>query len=126
MIFSPEELKEVERDCAIYVGRMERVAHHSSISKEEKVLGAVGLGAFRAPPSPLRVLGQWGGCPDVLCPVGYLGGGRLGRALSSLLWDWLGGRHAQSWAAGPEVPALGDPCELLSCSEGAGVPGPVL
>nr|XP_054362649.1 gamma-tubulin complex component 6 isoform X2 [Mirounga angustirostris] len=38
VIFSPEELKEVERDCAIYVGRMERVAHHSSISKEEKEL----------------------------------------------------------------------------------------
>lgn len=51
MIFSPEELKEVEKDCAIYVGRMERVARHSSISKEEKVLGAVG------PPSPLRVSG---------------------------------------------------------------------
>ncbi|XP_047721667.1 gamma-tubulin complex component 6 isoform X3 [Prionailurus viverrinus] len=38
VIFSPEELKEVERDCAIYVGRMERVARHSSISKEEKEL----------------------------------------------------------------------------------------
>lgn len=57
MIFSPEELKEVERDCAIYVGRMERVARHSSISKEEKVRGAMGLGPFLAPPSPLRVLG---------------------------------------------------------------------
>ncbi|XP_044943521.1 gamma-tubulin complex component 6 isoform X3 [Mustela putorius furo] len=38
VIFSPEELKEVEKDCAIYVGRMERVARHSSISKEEKEL----------------------------------------------------------------------------------------
>ncbi|XP_039092213.1 gamma-tubulin complex component 6 isoform X2 [Hyaena hyaena] len=38
VIFSPEELKEVERDCAIYVGRMERVARHSSVSKEEKEL----------------------------------------------------------------------------------------
>ncbi|XP_047595834.1 gamma-tubulin complex component 6 isoform X4 [Lutra lutra] len=38
VIFSPEELKEVERDCAIYVGRMERVARHSCISKEEKEL----------------------------------------------------------------------------------------
>lgn len=35
MVFSLEELKEIEKDCAIYVGRMERVAHHSSISKEE-------------------------------------------------------------------------------------------
>lgn len=58
VIFSPEELKEVERDCAIYVGRMERVARHSSISKEEKVPGSVGLGAFLEPP-PLRVLGRW-------------------------------------------------------------------
>lgn len=38
VIFSLEELKEVEKDCAVYVGRMERVAHHSCISKEEKVL----------------------------------------------------------------------------------------
>lgn len=44
-------------------------------------------------------------------------------ALSSLLWSWLGGGRAQSWAAGPEVPALGGLCELLSCSEGAEVPG---
>lgn len=51
VIFSPEELKEVERDCAIYVGRMERVARHSSISKEEKVP------AFPCPSFPLRALG---------------------------------------------------------------------
>ncbi|XP_070267436.1 gamma-tubulin complex component 6 isoform X1 [Myotis yumanensis] len=38
VIFSLEELKEIEKDCAIYVGRMERVARHSSISKEEKEL----------------------------------------------------------------------------------------
>lgn len=37
VIFSLEELKEIEKDCAVYVGRMERVARHSSISKEEKV-----------------------------------------------------------------------------------------
>ncbi|XP_051016141.1 gamma-tubulin complex component 6 isoform X2 [Acomys russatus] len=38
VVFSLEELKEIERDCAVYVGRMERVARHSSISKEEKEL----------------------------------------------------------------------------------------
>ncbi|XP_045042753.2 gamma-tubulin complex component 6 isoform X2 [Desmodus rotundus] len=38
VIFSLEELKEIEKDCAIYVGRMERVARHSSVSKEEKEL----------------------------------------------------------------------------------------
>ncbi|KAK2500310.1 hypothetical protein MC885_015507 [Smutsia gigantea] len=38
VIFSLEELKGIEKDCAIYVGRMERVARHSSISKEEKEL----------------------------------------------------------------------------------------
>ncbi|XP_042648592.1 gamma-tubulin complex component 6 isoform X2 [Tyto alba] len=38
VIFSLEELKEVERDCAVYVGRMERIARYSSISKEEKDL----------------------------------------------------------------------------------------
>ncbi|KAM5336563.1 gamma-tubulin complex component 6 isoform 1-T1 [Glossophaga mutica] len=38
VIFSLEELKEIEKDCATYVGRMERVARHSSVSKEEKEL----------------------------------------------------------------------------------------
>ncbi|XP_028389127.1 gamma-tubulin complex component 6 [Phyllostomus discolor] len=38
VVFSLEELKEVEKDCAVYVGRMERVARHSSVSKEEKEL----------------------------------------------------------------------------------------
>ncbi|XP_055415392.1 gamma-tubulin complex component 6 [Bubalus kerabau] len=38
VIFSLEELKDIEKDCATYVGRMERVARHSSVSKEEKEL----------------------------------------------------------------------------------------
>ncbi|KAG8142817.1 hypothetical protein E2320_006017 [Naja naja] len=36
--FSLDELKEIEKDCAVYVGRMERMARYSTISKEEKVL----------------------------------------------------------------------------------------
>ncbi|XP_061496191.1 gamma-tubulin complex component 6 isoform X2 [Rhineura floridana] len=38
VIFSLDELKEIERDCAVYVGRMERIARYSTISKEEKDL----------------------------------------------------------------------------------------
>ncbi|XP_074083307.1 gamma-tubulin complex component 6 [Macrotis lagotis] len=38
VIFSLEELKEIEKDCAVYVGRMERLARHSAVSKEEKKL----------------------------------------------------------------------------------------
>uniref|UniRef100_A0A8C5NUV1 Gamma-tubulin complex component 6 n=1 Tax=Jaculus jaculus TaxID=51337 RepID=A0A8C5NUV1_JACJA len=38
VIFSLEELKEIEKDCAVYVGRMERFARHSFVSKEEKEL----------------------------------------------------------------------------------------
>ncbi|XP_045690834.1 gamma-tubulin complex component 6 [Phyllostomus hastatus] len=38
VVFSLEELKEVEKDCAVYAGRMERVACRSSVSKEEKEL----------------------------------------------------------------------------------------
>ncbi|XP_042103867.1 gamma-tubulin complex component 6 isoform X4 [Ovis aries] len=38
VVFSLEELKDIEKDCATYVGRMERVARHSSVSKEEKEL----------------------------------------------------------------------------------------
>ncbi|XP_026569854.1 gamma-tubulin complex component 6 isoform X2 [Pseudonaja textilis] len=36
--FSLDELKEIEKDCAVYVGRMERIARYSTVSKEEKVL----------------------------------------------------------------------------------------
>ncbi|XP_029473252.1 gamma-tubulin complex component 6 [Rhinatrema bivittatum] len=36
--FSLEELKEMEKDCAVYMGRMERIARYSAISKEEKHL----------------------------------------------------------------------------------------
>uniref|UniRef100_A0A4X2JYV0 Gamma-tubulin complex component 6 n=1 Tax=Vombatus ursinus TaxID=29139 RepID=A0A4X2JYV0_VOMUR len=38
VIFSLEELKEIKKDCAVYVGRMERLARHSAVSKEEKKL----------------------------------------------------------------------------------------
>ncbi|XP_072257700.1 gamma-tubulin complex component 6 [Pyxicephalus adspersus] len=36
--FSLEELKEMKKDCAIYVARMERIARYSSITKEEREL----------------------------------------------------------------------------------------
>lgn len=87
MIFSPEELKEVERDCAIYVGRMERVARHSSVSKEEKVPGTVGPG-FSLHLLPSEGLGLMGSgvrageaAPDVLCSGRVPGGGYLGQGL---------------------------------------------
>ncbi|XP_077121019.1 gamma-tubulin complex component 6 isoform X1 [Ranitomeya variabilis] len=38
--FSLEELKEIRKDCAVYIARMERIARQSSISKEEKELQA--------------------------------------------------------------------------------------
>ncbi|KAL6106441.1 tubgcp6 [Pungitius sinensis] len=34
--FSLQEVEEIERDCAVYRGRMERVAKHSAISREEQ------------------------------------------------------------------------------------------
>ncbi|XP_044048809.1 gamma-tubulin complex component 6 isoform X2 [Siniperca chuatsi] len=34
--FSIQEVEEIERDCAVYRGRMERVAKHSAISREEQ------------------------------------------------------------------------------------------
>uniref|UniRef100_A0A8C9YBN1 Gamma-tubulin complex component 6 n=1 Tax=Sander lucioperca TaxID=283035 RepID=A0A8C9YBN1_SANLU len=36
--FSLREVEDIERDCAVYRGRMERVAKHSAISREEQVL----------------------------------------------------------------------------------------
>ncbi|XP_066447969.1 gamma-tubulin complex component 6 isoform X1 [Eleutherodactylus coqui] len=36
--FSLEELKEIRKDCAVYMARMDRIARQSSISKEEKEL----------------------------------------------------------------------------------------
>ncbi|XP_069832922.1 gamma-tubulin complex component 6 [Dendropsophus ebraccatus] len=38
--FSLEELKEIRKDCAVYIARMDRIARQSSISKEEKELQA--------------------------------------------------------------------------------------
>ncbi|KAM4572504.1 gamma-tubulin complex component 6 isoform 1-T2 [Odontesthes bonariensis] len=36
--FSIQEVEEIERDCSVYRGRMERIAKHSAISREEKAL----------------------------------------------------------------------------------------
>uniref|UniRef100_A0AAX7UNU7 Gamma-tubulin complex component 6 n=1 Tax=Astatotilapia calliptera TaxID=8154 RepID=A0AAX7UNU7_ASTCA len=36
--FSLQEVEEIERDCAVYRGRMERIAKHSAISREEQVM----------------------------------------------------------------------------------------
>ena len=36
--FSLEEVEEIERDCAVYRGRLERIAKHSAMSREEQVL----------------------------------------------------------------------------------------
>ncbi|KAM3925323.1 gamma-tubulin complex component 6 [Leptodactylus fuscus] len=38
--FSLEELKEIRKDCAVYIARMDRIARQSSLSKEEKELQA--------------------------------------------------------------------------------------
>lgn len=35
--FSLQEVEEIEKDCAVYRGRMERIAKHSAISREEQV-----------------------------------------------------------------------------------------
>uniref|UniRef100_A0A8C9WPU1 Gamma-tubulin complex component 6 n=1 Tax=Scleropages formosus TaxID=113540 RepID=A0A8C9WPU1_SCLFO len=36
--FSMQEVEEIERDCAVYRGRMERIAKHSALSREEQIL----------------------------------------------------------------------------------------
>ncbi|XP_076863069.1 gamma-tubulin complex component 6 [Brachyhypopomus gauderio] len=36
--FSLQEVEEIERDCAVYRGRMETIAKHSAISREEQAL----------------------------------------------------------------------------------------
>lgn len=36
--FSLREVEEIERDCAVYRGRLERIAKNSAISREEQVL----------------------------------------------------------------------------------------
>ncbi|KAG9342265.1 hypothetical protein JZ751_016767 [Albula glossodonta] len=42
--FSMQEVEEIERDCAIYRGRMGRIAKHSAVSREEQVLRRHGTG----------------------------------------------------------------------------------
>lgn len=106
VIFSLEELKEIEKDCAIYVGRMERVARHSSISKEEKVHGHLPWGLPCAPLTPhgSQAGGRGAGCgacqmarlPLVFSVlVVHLGGDTWTGALFSLLLGWPG------WWIGP-------------------------
>uniref|UniRef100_A0AAV2KWD8 Gamma-tubulin complex component 6 n=1 Tax=Knipowitschia caucasica TaxID=637954 RepID=A0AAV2KWD8_KNICA len=36
--FSLQEVEQIERDCAVYRGRMQRIAKHSAISREEQTL----------------------------------------------------------------------------------------
>uniref|UniRef100_A0A8C6W0N1 Tubulin gamma complex component 6 n=1 Tax=Nothobranchius furzeri TaxID=105023 RepID=A0A8C6W0N1_NOTFU len=36
--FSLQEVEEIERGCAVYRGRMERIAKHSAVSREEQVM----------------------------------------------------------------------------------------
>nr|XP_019934527.1 PREDICTED: gamma-tubulin complex component 6 [Paralichthys olivaceus]XP_019934528.1 PREDICTED: gamma-tubulin complex component 6 [Paralichthys olivaceus]XP_019934529.1 PREDICTED: gamma-tubulin complex component 6 [Paralichthys olivaceus] len=36
--FSLQEVEDIERDCAVYRGRMERIAKHSAVSREEQAL----------------------------------------------------------------------------------------
>uniref|UniRef100_A0A8C7ZX93 Gamma-tubulin complex component 6 n=1 Tax=Oryzias sinensis TaxID=183150 RepID=A0A8C7ZX93_9TELE len=36
--FSLQEVEEIERECAVYRGRMERIAKHSAVSREEQAL----------------------------------------------------------------------------------------
>lgn len=83
VIFSLEELKEIEKDCATYAGRMERVARHSSISKEEKVrsprpglpsclplLQGAGFGArWMMLPNPVLGCAWWECLGQGLCPL---------------------------------------------------------
>ncbi|XP_041652374.1 gamma-tubulin complex component 6 isoform X2 [Cheilinus undulatus] len=38
--FSLQEVEEIEKDCAVYRGRMERIAKHSATSREEQALRA--------------------------------------------------------------------------------------
>ncbi|KAM4734380.1 gamma-tubulin complex component 6 [Anableps anableps] len=38
--FSLQEVEEIERECAVYRGRLERIAKHSAISREEQALRA--------------------------------------------------------------------------------------
>uniref|UniRef100_A0A3B3ZDR6 Gamma-tubulin complex component 6 n=1 Tax=Periophthalmus magnuspinnatus TaxID=409849 RepID=A0A3B3ZDR6_9GOBI len=39
--FSLQEVEEIEKECAVYRGRMERIAKHSAISREEQVMTSV-------------------------------------------------------------------------------------
>lgn len=36
--FSLQEVEEIEKECAVYRGRLERIAKHSATSREKQVL----------------------------------------------------------------------------------------
>ena len=95
MIFSLEELKDIEKDCAIYVGRMERVARHSSISKEEKVRGHLGPRAWPCA-SRSSLLPGWAG---QWAPLLLRRGRCTGAQAVRLLWTGEGfdGKSFLAW-----------------------------
>lgn len=95
VIFSLEELKEVEKDCAVYVGRMERVARHSSVSKEEKVRDP-------SPGLPWHLPALPGRQPALPLPLGVsvLGAGAP-RAGTAEPLGFGGGEHTRAWGPGP-------------------------
>lgn len=121
VIFSLEELKEIEKDCAIYVGRMERVARHSSISKEEKVREPQPWGF---PHTLLSSKGCWvwgtqDGAPLALSVWGCVGGACPGQGLrlSPPGAGWVlalhphRGQRAQAWISASDRSAR--PCQPL-------------
>uniref|UniRef100_A0A8C8GB39 Gamma-tubulin complex component 6 n=1 Tax=Oncorhynchus tshawytscha TaxID=74940 RepID=A0A8C8GB39_ONCTS len=55
--FSLQEVEEIERDCAVYRGRMERIAKHSATSREEQVLQQI-IKSSRTYPEKWRQVSQ--------------------------------------------------------------------
>uniref|UniRef100_A0A3Q0QZI2 Gamma-tubulin complex component 6 n=1 Tax=Amphilophus citrinellus TaxID=61819 RepID=A0A3Q0QZI2_AMPCI len=53
--FSLQEVEEIERGCAVYRGRMERIAKHSAISREEQVMTHMHIliGSLLSPSPPV-------------------------------------------------------------------------
>uniref|UniRef100_A0A8C8G680 Gamma-tubulin complex component 6 n=1 Tax=Oncorhynchus tshawytscha TaxID=74940 RepID=A0A8C8G680_ONCTS len=57
--FSLQEVEEIERDCAVYRGRMERIAKHSATSREEQVLQQIIKSSRTYPEKCMKLKLEW-------------------------------------------------------------------
>ena len=107
--FSIQEVEEIEKDCSVYRGRMERIAKHSAISREEQVIirihvqiifTSLNIGCFYSTLFPVHDVLMWD-CPGA------------STWCNATPWQqWLAEVAEERWVAGQENKSL---LMVISC-----------